>query len=440
MRPMGEATDDPGDVRVESRPTPPRRLRRRVQDRVVGGVCGGLADHFGVSVLGMRIAFGGAAFVVVLLFLRAWFDFGLSRIYRDPRLDGLRAIVTTGSAIAVIAYFALWVFVPAEDEGVSAAGRLRRRLPRAPGVRTWLGMLALVAGGSVFGAQLGLWSVDVTWAFLLIGVGVLLFRRDAERANPPPPTEIEPSIPAAEAAPRGVTEAPPRARSPLGWLVLGIALLLVGGAAILQNLGVLELRLVRFPALVLSVLGAGMVVGAWAGRARWLVIPSLLLTPVVLLASLIRVPLVGGIGDEYVQPGSELRPEYRVAAGSIYLDLDGLKLTDVARTIEASTALGTINVVVPFDAHVIATGRAGMGVVQIGPRTSDRGLEVELEGAWEPRFGDGATITLDLATGIGDIWVYRRDPTRKDLRELGISLTDRELRELGIRPSREGDR
>ena len=31
---------------------------------------------------------------------------------------------------------------------------------------------------------------------------------------------------------------------------------------------------------------------------------------------------------------------------------------------------------------------------------------------------NGATITLDLETGIGDVWVYRMAPTRHQLREL----------------------
>ena len=36
----------------------------------------------------------------------------------------------------------------------------------------------------------------------------------------------------------------------------------------------------------------------------------------------------------------------------------------------------------------------------------------------EPKRGDGATITLDLETGIGDVWVYRMAPTRKQLHAL----------------------
>ncbi|MDX5311549.1 MAG: PspC domain-containing protein, partial [Rhodococcus sp. (in: high G+C Gram-positive bacteria)] len=38
-------------------PLPTPRLERRVGGRVVGGVAGGLADHLGVDVLKVRVAF-----------------------------------------------------------------------------------------------------------------------------------------------------------------------------------------------------------------------------------------------------------------------------------------------------------------------------------------------------------------------------------------------
>jgi hypothetical protein len=92
---------------------------------------------------------------------------------------------------------------------------------------------------------------------LLIGGGVLLYRYDAGRGvprRPPVRTERHASRGAAphvrRAAARSSRVSPPRERSPLGWLGLGIALLVVGIAAILQNLGALEIRLVRYPALV----------------------------------------------------------------------------------------------------------------------------------------------------------------------------------------------
>ncbi len=89
----------------------------------------------------------------------------------------------------------------------------------------------------------------------------------------------------------------------------------------------------------------------------------------------------------------------------------------MAPVIGASTGVGEIDVVVPFDAYVVATGKAGVGMVTVGPFSTDRGLDRSLHRAWEPTYGDGPTITLDLQTGVGDIWVYRRDATGKERRE-----------------------
>lgn len=162
--------------------------------------------------------------------------------------------------------------------------------------------------------------------------------------------------------------------------------------------------------------------GSFVGRARWLVLPALLIVPVVLVASIITVPLEGGVGDLYEYPSSAgaVHSEYRRIAGTIFLDLTSLKGTEATSSLSASTGPGEINIVVPFDAHVIATGTAGVGIVRVCPLETERQVEATLSTTWEPRFGDGATITLNLETGIGDIWVYRREPTRRDLRAIGV--------------------
>ena len=374
-----------------------RPLRRSASDKVIAGVAGGLAENFGVSSLAVRSLFG-LAFVVI-----AW-------------------QVWTLLGIAIVAYVLLWIFVPREDIGVSPAGRLTGRFPR---IGPAIGVLLLLAGAAAIAAQLDGWLV---WPVLLIGGGVLLYRYDAGRGvarsaapsapgvTPPaalPPASVE--SPAEPRAPR-----PPRERSPLGWLGLGIALLVVGIAAIAQNLGALDIRLVRYPALVLLILGVTMLVGAFAGRARWLVLPAILVVPFLLAASVVTVPLEGGLGNLYERPLSSaaVHGSYQRVAGDIYLDLTELTGTQAAPVVSATTGFGSVNVTVPFDAHVIVTERAGAGVVHAGRAMSDTGFEASLSTTMEPKHGDGATITLDLETGIGDVWVYRMAPTRKQLHAL----------------------
>ena len=401
----GDPTDRPSDGSVTTELPPPsepaaparRPLRRSASDRVIAGVAGGLAENVGVSSLAVRTLFG-LAFVVI-----AW-------------------QVWTLLGIAIVAYVLLWIFVPREDIGVSPAGRLTRRFPR---IGPAIGVLVLLGGAAAIAAQLDAWLV---WPVLLIGLGVLLYRHDAGRVAPHPAGPSTPSAtpPAAlpptsvELPPEPLAPRPPRERSPLGWLGLGIALLAVGIAAILQNLGAIDLRLVRYPAIVLLILGVTMLIGAFAGRARWLVLPAIVVVPFLLLASVVTVPVEGGWGNLYERPLSSaaVHGSYHRVAGDIYLDLTELAGTQAAPVISATTGFGSVNVTVPFDAHVIVTERAGAGVVHAGRAMSDTGFEASLSTTMEPRRGDGATITLDLETGIGDVWVYRMAPTRQQLREL----------------------
>ncbi len=427
--------DGPETVRVEDAPSPSppspgrRPLRRRSQNKVIAGVCGGLADQFGVSVLGLRVAFGFGALVVAFLVLRPWLAPGYAYPYYNPNLSSLRALVKLGSSVAVLAYFAIWVFVPSDDAPVSAVGRVRRRMPRVPNLRPWIAMLALVLGASLLGSYLDLWSADVTWAFLLVGVGVLLFRRDAERARtagvhaaspagatgPTPPPATSSILPGSSTAPPAVEPAEPRApreRSPLGWLALGIALLVVGVTAILQNLGALDPRLVRYPAIVFVILGAGMMVGAFVERARWLVLPAILIVPALLVLSVIHVPLEGGFGKiaVYARSPQEVAGSYRRVAGDVFVDLTRLQCTDADVIISESTGFGNVTLGVPFDAHVVATGSVGIGETPLSNRAS---IDQSFRRVFEPRFGDGPTITANLQAGLGSVDVWREYVTRK---------------------------
>lgn len=166
-------------------------LRRSRRHRLVAGVAGGVAEHLGVDVVAVRIAFTGLAF----------------------------------TGFGIIAYLLLWVLAPLETaEASAAAGPSAVPAFRRPAIRQTLGAGLLVIGVLVVLGQLGLSFepfvfVPVTLAAL--GFAVLWARGSAEEGRPR--LDL-----AAIGSPR---QALLKGNLSLGRLVFG-ALLIFGGIAV----------------------------------------------------------------------------------------------------------------------------------------------------------------------------------------------------------------
>jgi phage shock protein PspC (stress-responsive transcriptional regulator) len=422
--PVGSETtvtvDELADQTDEGR-APPRSvepLRRRATHRLVAGVAGGLADHYQTRPIWFRLPFGVSAVIVGVL---------AAGVLSDPNHAGAvgSALLSLLALLAVFAYLLLWWLIPREDLPESTARRLSRRYPSA---RRWPGIALLGFGIALLLDQLGIWRPNVVLAFALIGAGVLLYRRESvvvlePVAGPPAGTTPGAATPGATTPPRV-----PRERSPLGWIVFGVMLLLVGGAAMWASLTSATPRIATFPALGLLVLASGLLVGSVFGRAKWLILPALLIVPVMLATSPIRLPLEGRFGDTYLRPRDlgELVGAYRTSAGGIFIDLKRFQgRSDLELPLQASSVFGDVSVLVPYDAHVEVRGYAGLGEVFLGRRSAGS-PGASLARTLEPKHGDGATFILDLETGIGNVSVARYAPTRKELRELRRELRRQE--------------
>jgi signal transduction histidine kinase/phage shock protein PspC (stress-responsive transcriptional regulator) len=130
--------------------TEQRRLYRSTDDRILAGVCGGLAEHLDIDVRAVRAAFAILAFV---------------------------------GGTGLILYAAFWAIVPQRPDGTAAAptSRSRRRRPD----RGDLVALCLLAGGVVLLVrQLGLWLGDAfVWPVLAAAVGVAIIWRQADESQ-----------------------------------------------------------------------------------------------------------------------------------------------------------------------------------------------------------------------------------------------------------------
>jgi phage shock protein PspC (stress-responsive transcriptional regulator) len=386
-----EAVETDEDERIEAvggEPAP-RALVRRPDRRLIAGVAGGLADATGSDPIWWRLGF---------------------------------VVLAPVGGLGVLLYLLMWFIVPRADLPRSAGQRFVAHFPDAP---SWFGLSMLVLGAALLANQIGLWSPPVAWAFVLIGLGVMLFRREAERTRvvvagttetplwtPSPSGPAEPwegpTIPPPPAGPPRAPR-PKRERSWLGWLALGLALVGSGVMWMLRDAGVAEPSLAQMLALPLAIFGVALLAGAFAGRARWLVLFGLLLVPMVLVASVIRVPLNGTWHDRTFRPRTvgELATSYEQSGGRLELDLSDLRAGDVSSPVRVSVAIGQIRVVLPSRGMpVTIVANVGIGEIN-GLNSGDVGglgvsRTMQVEGV--------NPLQLDLEAGIGVIDVFRAGP------------------------------
>ena len=380
-------TEQPDAAMPLDRTVPARRLRRRTTDRVIGGVAGGLGDYLNVDPVLIRAAFAG--------------------------------LMIFGGA-GLVLYVLGWLLIPVEGQELSMAETAIRR---AAGRLGWVGVLIVIFLAFIILSPLRddpYWYLpsDIFWALGIALVGVLLLvLRPAHGAMPiagpiaaggaspaiqPSPTE------AAIAAHWGpAVAAPPRERSPLGWYVLAAILVVLAVLAVVGNLAPVRVVPGQYFGAGLLALGLGLLVGAWWGRARLLILLGILVLPIAAVSAFLTVPLEGGIADDEFRPTnvSEVQPAYHLLGGRLRLDLTALEAGTSPVNLSASVGVGDLYVIVPADANVQVAGSVRGGNLNLfGRDHTGTGLADRVS---EAGTGDGPTLILTLDVGIGSIWVDR---------------------------------
>jgi phage shock protein PspC (stress-responsive transcriptional regulator) len=363
--------------RTEHTGATPRLLRRRTTDRVLGGVAGGLGDYVNIDPLLIRIAFVG--------------------------------LMIFGGA-GLVLYVAAWLLIPAEGQDASVVEGALRRVGLIP---LRVGSAVVITGVLVLflvivnGADLSFPSWGQTpnafWAVLVIAAGIVLLRRRettpavAATAAPASTTAVQPT-----AVP--VAKAPPRPRSPLPWYISAAVLLAVGLLATVSQVAGRDVSPGQFFGAALVVLGIGLVVGAWWGRTRILILLVILLAPIGIVGSFVTAPLEGGVGDRIFAPvtAAEVQREYRSLGGRLTIDLTQLSTSPRDIHIAASVAVGQLMVVLPEGASIELRTRVGAGdVIVLGSQD----VGTSLDSVFVRRHLNQTTYILDLEAGIGEVYV-----------------------------------
>ncbi|MGH2759348.1 MAG: PspC domain-containing protein [Actinomycetota bacterium] len=410
-----------GTESAEAGPTPPaaptatqtipppvqRRLVRRPEGKIIGGVCSGIAAYFGLDPVVVRIA------VVVL--------------------------AVFGGGLGLVAYFVAWLVMPMAAEGDPVVEAPRRD---DSNMGRWIGIGAIVLGAVVLFHNIWDFRGGIFWGLLLVGVGIALWGREfaprPQRPNtpaPPPsmPTSTGADLTATTPLPPGAPPLPPnrpaasaapapsparREPSLLGRAVVGAAALAVGIALLLDNTHVLDVTPRGVVAVLLLIVGLGLFIGTWFGRARWLIFPGIVLACLLgLLAVLPDWKFGDGAGERLWRPESlsQVRSEYRLGAGELLIDLSEVDFDGRSRSIDASVGFGELIVILPEDVNVTVDARSGAGEVDLFGRTQG-GLGVNDEARDRGQRGAG-DLDIQAQVGFGEVTVRRADDV-SDLSEL----------------------
>jgi phage shock protein PspC (stress-responsive transcriptional regulator) len=384
------------------------QLVRPVDGRMLAGVAKGVADNFGIAEWIPRVFFVVTAF------------FG---------------------GFGVVLYAAGWAFIRSEDETESAAERF---FSGASTSRSWIGIGLMLIAGIIVLSNFTILSGEVVWAAALLVVGLLLYlgyfpggkqegdvepggsKEGVQRMTPTntitPETEEAPSgdspaggstrpptpAPPPPPTPPELPPAKPRESSMLGRLTIGFMLLGLGVLALLDNIdGVaIDADPRHYIALAVTVLGVGLLVGAFAGRARWLILVAAILVPTMIFSPAFEYDWSDRDFDLDASPATfaEVEESYAIDIGQMVIDLRELPWDGEEISIEAAVDAGSLRIYIPAGVGIVGEASVDVGRVSEPGRSSGGLGDPTL--TWDDP-GESGTVQLEAHVDVGNIDIRR---------------------------------
>jgi phage shock protein PspC (stress-responsive transcriptional regulator) len=328
----------------------PKRLLRSGDDRMIAGVAGGLGRYFQVDPVIFRIGFAVSVF------------FG---------------------GLGILAYLALWLFVPADPrpgEDPEPAPAQRSRLLGLAVIAVGVIVALSAAGSLLFWGDWG-WGGDGLWGLLIcaaIIVGAYAVLRDREPGEP----------------------------MTTGRKVAVIALVILGviGLFVLAGISAYTAATGSGTAIALVVIGIGVMLAlaAFRGGARWLIAPALAIAIPLGAVSAADISFAGGIGDRYHQPATRaaLEDRYELGVGRLVVDLRELDWSRDADDVDLDVDLGIgeAAVIVPESVCVSPDLHVGAGEIELGSGRTD-GVDLDEVSTVTPASGPALRLEGEVDLG-----------------------------------------
>jgi len=348
-------------------------LVRPLDRRIIAGVASGLADYWGVSVGLIRFA---------------------------------AIVLTVFGGLGVLLYLAGWLLIP-NDDGTESIGE--EALRKARSGESWIGIVLIGLAALIGLSAVGNIDTGFAWAIALGVVGYLLYRGDLERsgrASVPdggsstdgrdavaadvggsgrPPSNRAPRPPRPPREPRAPRVR--RERSILGRFAVAAAFVTMGTMSLIDTNGY-QVEARHYVGALLAIVAIGLLIGTFAGRARWLIIPGLILLPFAAITSVWDSDWANGVTfdgdfvDQTIVGTDGLDSRYQFDGGSIVFDLS--EVEDLGDLV-IDMGVGELQVFLPEDAEGLNLS------IDLG--AGDASIYV----------GDASAYDLDLQVGIGDI-------------------------------------
>jgi hypothetical protein len=185
-------------------------------------------------------------------------------------------------------------------------------------------------------------------------------------------------------------------------------LLGMGVLAILDNVEAvaIDAHPRHYLALVVTILGVGLLVGSIVGRARWLILVGAILIPTLMFSPVFEYRGDFREFDFHSRPTTfaGLASTYETEVGALVIDLTGLPWNGEEIEIDATIDAGNLEIYLPDDVGIIGSASVDVGRVSEPGRTSAGLGDPHLD--WEER-GDAGTVLLDAHVSLGNIDIRR---------------------------------